>query len=321
MILNTDELFNKTLTKIVQEKKEEEKPELEEVIEELASNDGYSFREHLLEEAQKQFPIQVCERGEDYYNRGHVLSVYKDGETYFAKVLGKAEKVYDVSVTVKDDSIDMNCNCPYELPCKHVYATLLAIDNGEYEEVTLKEEIEEKAITAYKLFENIPADEVKAYILKGLKEGSIDMDCEDLECVFSKYLPKQDYAFYYNNLYNSLVMDEDYEELVDDYLARVKEYISDEDFLECFKIIKSIIEAYNEAGFINDDDYLISILPEIGMYLRVAYRKIEPARREKMNSWIAELKNNNFYDNYYLEDIILGVGRLRVSGDDEKITA
>ena len=318
MKLSTDEFFNKALSKIVEEKKKDEIPKSEEAIDEEMSKDGYSFKEHILEEAQKQFPIQICERGEDYYNCGHVLSLHRDGDIYFAKVLGSNEEVYDVTVEAQDDTIIMNCDCPYELPCKHVYATLMAIENGEYEEVSLKEEVEEKSITAYKLFEGIPSEEIKAYVLDAIKAGTLELDYEDLECYFSKYLPKQEYSFYYNNLYNALVLDEDYESIIDDYLDRVKDYIADEDFLECFKIIKSIIEAYNESGYINDDDYLISCLPEIGMYLRVAYRKIEPARREKMNSWIAELKSNNFYDNYYLEDIILGVGRLRVTSDDEK---
>ena len=43
------------------------------------------------------------------------------------------------------------------------------------------------------------------------------------------------------------------------------------------------------------------------MYLRVSYRKGDNIVQEEVNSWIEELEKDNYYNNYYLEDIILSL--------------
>ena len=124
---------------------------------------------------------------------------------------------------------------------------------------------------------------------------------------FRKYLPAQTYEFYYNNLYNSLVLNDNYEYKIKAYLDRVKQYISGNDFKEVIKIIRAIIQAYKDTNNINFDEYFTDILPSIGMYLRVSYRKGDNIVQEEVNSWIEELEKDNYYNNYYLEDIILSL--------------
>ena len=42
-------------------------------------------------------------------------------------------------------------------------------------------------------------------------------------------------------------------------------------------------------------------------FLRVTYRKSDEQIKEKINEWISELELKNFYNNYYLEDIMLSI--------------
>ena len=41
------------------------------------------------------------------------------------------------------------------------------------------------------------------------------------------------------------------------------------------------------------------------MYLRILYRKANDELKKEVEKWIKTLVDNNYYDNYYLEDIII----------------
>ena len=43
------------------------------------------------------------------------------------------------------------------------------------------------------------------------------------------------------------------------------------------------------------------------MYLRVTYRKCNQNLKGIIKEWIKKLESNNFYNNFYLEDIILQI--------------
>lgn len=74
--------------------------------------------------------------------------------------------------------------------------------------------------------------------------------------------------------------------------------------MEVFKIVKSIVNAYHDSKNLNIDDYFTDILPNIGMYLGIAYRKSGEAIKHQIVNWMDELEKQNYYENYYLEDII-----------------
>ena len=263
--------------------------------------------EDFLMEVEDDFDYQIKERGKKYYNSGNVLKVVKNGSHYYAKVKGSSITPYTVNITNDENGIDYECDCPYDFPCKHEYAALIAISNGEYEQIELKPEIREKKASLQSMIETIPADEIKNYLLspKGLDYVCFEM--ESFEEYFRKYLPKQKYDFYYNNLYNELVLNDDGNFYIKDYLSRVKQYIDNNDFPEGYKIIKSIIEAYNDSNKLNIDDTIVDSLPKIGMLLRVIYRKCDPVTKDNINKWIENLERNNYYNNYYLEDIIVSL--------------
>ena len=69
-------------------------------------------------------------------------------------------------------------------------------------------------------------------------------------------------------------------------------------------IMKAIVEAWHDCKDKLDNDDL-DIMSKMGMLLRIVYRKADNELKTEINNWKQELKDHNYYDNYYLEDIIL----------------
>ena len=263
--------------------------------------------EDFLFELGDEFSPQIADRGEVYYEDGRVLQCCKNGnDEYYAKVRGSNCNIYDVNVYNTPYGVEYYCTCPYEGACKHAYAVLKAISNKDYNTVELKDNTNYVGCDLKELLSIIPAEKIKEYLLTPEGFNSLSIDLESFENHFRKYMPKQSYEYYYNSLYNALVLNDYYDEMVDSYLSDVKEYIADNEFEEAYKIIKSIIEAYKDSNMLNKDDDIIDRFPVIGMYLRVIFRKADKELKDKMNIWFLKLKLCLYYENYYLEDIILG---------------
>lgn len=122
---------------------------------------------------------------------------------------------------------------------------------------------------------------------------------------FKKYYPSQSYEYYYNNLYNALVLDNEYENVIDSYMNKIRQYISNFEYEEGFKILKSIISAYCDSNKLNFDSYIINQFPILGMLLRIINRKSTKHLKDDIDNYILELKKSNYYNNLYLEDIIV----------------
>ena len=262
------------------------------------------FAENVFED----FAPQIIKRGENYYNNGNVVSCIKTGDNYYAKVSGSYDNFYEVSVYTDDDVImDYECTCPCDYPCKHIYATLLAIDNHEYITKELKPYIHEEKVTMKELIEKIPASELKNYLMKIPSYKKLKLNLKQLEEHFIEYLPKQTYEYYYNNLYNASILQSNFKHLLKDYLIKIKRYIEIKDYNESFKIIKSIVTSINDAGYLNYEESIINLMLKIGVYMRTIYRKCNNDLKVKIDKWFKELADNNFCEHIYLEDIVQSI--------------
>ena len=77
---------------------------------------------------QQFFGKTIYQRGRDYYQRGHVSNLMKNGQTVQARVKGSEYRPYNVTIQLKDmQVVNMHCNCLYDDDCKHCAATLLAL--------------------------------------------------------------------------------------------------------------------------------------------------------------------------------------------------
>lgn len=316
MEIDTSKYFNEAMKEINLDRTEPEQlnvPPFKEPTPEAKETEEYYYdEEDLPETLAKDFSYQIKNRGEDYYYEGNVKSVYKTGNKYVAKVKGGNEKPYDVSITVIDeDTATYECTCPCTYPCKHEYAVLMAISENEYSELELKPNVKEREINIKNIIQEIPAEELKAYLLSPSTVDTVIFPTESFTEYFRKYFPKQKYEFYYNNLYNELALDGNYRSKINTYIDRARQYLSGDDFDEVFKIVKSIIEAYNDTNRLNFDDYVFEVVNKLGMILRITYRKATGETKQEIKEWADKLSANTFYNNYYLEDLILSLSNGR----------
>lgn len=262
----------------------------------------------IIDKNINNFQQQIIKRGEDYYKAGNVSQVIKNKNTFIAKVEGT--DYYEVKITIDKDSKNLSCNCtcPCEFSCKHEYAVLLAIKNKKYIEKELKEEIVKNNITLNELIQNIPAAELKQYILKKIFNKNfsdyIVLDFNDFEVDFLKYLPSQSYEYYYNNLYNYVMIND---EIRFDCKYIIKDLINSEKYEEAFFIIKAFIEVANDTKHLKKIEILISKYSEIALFLRIIFRKSNDILKNNIKDWLDKITRNNYYDSVYLEDMILNI--------------
>lgn len=266
--------------------------------------------EDIIEEKLDDFAPQIASRGQDYYENGNVISIYKNNNMFIAKVIGNREEPYNVKITfdkVNEDA-ELECDCPCDFYCKHEYAVLLGIENSEYKEMNILPTIFEDEGNLKDIIEKIPPEELKEYILSHTGKYHIIDSLNEFKKYFKSYAPLHSYDYYYNNLYNDLLLeDANYSKLVNNYLDSVKEYISQNNFEEVLKIIYAIINAYNDSNKLNANEFIVDKFPSISMYLRITYRKCNEDLKNEIEKWIEMLKQDNYYNSYYLEDAILSL--------------
>jgi hypothetical protein len=82
----------------------------------------------------ENFTTNVRKRGQDYYWQRRVRIEYGSASEVGARV--KGSNAYDVSLDWKDGRLSVWCDCPYfvdsGLPCKHLWAAILAADGQGY---------------------------------------------------------------------------------------------------------------------------------------------------------------------------------------------
>ena len=131
----------------------------------------------LLESCIEDFSEQIKNRGIDYYEKDNVLSCIKNKDDFIATVEGSDDNVYTVNIETDEGKVVYyDCTCPCDFPCKHVYATLLAIDNNEYESPKLKKKIPEKDYDLQEIVKNIPSKKLKQFLLEMKKSVSPNLD-------------------------------------------------------------------------------------------------------------------------------------------------
>ena len=262
----------------------------------------------IIDEQLKNFQHQIIKRGKEYYKAGNIIQVIKNKNTFIAKVEGT--DYYKVKITIDKDSktLSCNCECPCEFLCKHEYAVLLAIKNKKYIEKELKEEIVKNNITLNELIQNIPAAELKQYILKKIFDKNFSdylvLDFNDFEVDFLKYLPSQPYEYYYNNLYNYVMIND---EIRFDCKYIIKDLINSEKYEEAFFVIKAFIEVANDTKHFEKIEIGISKYSDIALFLRIIFRKSDRILQSEIEEWLDKLRENKYYNSLYLEDMILAI--------------
>lgn len=254
----------------------------------------------------KLFQSQIIYRGNEYYRDGHIMKCFKTDNGYFAKVLGSDE--YNVRINIDDENIVMSCDCPYGDNCKHEYATLLAIDDGNFKEIKL---LPQKLKSTYNLAEFIkliPENELKDFIIElAEKDKGIEELEEELNEKFFRYLPKENREYYYNNIYNACLIDGFPLYLIRDYINTISKNISSRDYEQVFVIYSSIIDAVYDSEVEVDDLEIMDLYSKLGIYARISYRKGNEQLKESISNWIKKYEDKDYCLDVYLEDFLITI--------------
>lgn len=276
----------------------------------LEINENKEEKVKLTEKLKDEFEYQIIKRGISYFKKKNVIAVYKNGNNYYSNVISdNGVDEYNVKITESEDGFDMECNCPCYYPCKHEYATLLAIDNNDIKDVKLLPEPEYISYELHEVIDKIPSEELKKYIIEKVKTTRLVFnDIETFNRQFNKHIPIQKEEYYYNRLYNKLVMKMSVNELISDYMNVTKQYIDYKNYKQAFVIIRSLVNAFYKVEKNTSLEHLEDgIIAKLGMYLRIIYRKIKEDEKPKINDWINELTKQVFFGDVYLEDMILTI--------------
>ena len=124
------------------------------------------------------------------------------------------------------------------------------------------------------------------------------LDGNDIREKFCSYLPIQSYEYYFNRIYNSIVLKKF---SLTDYMELCKKMMNRPIYVEALNIIRALVNELNTM------DILVDYFSTIGMYLRIIYRKGDEDAKDLLLAWIEILEKNNYYDNVYLEDAVLSI--------------
>ena len=82
----------------------------------------------VLERNKSLFPLQIRERGRQYYQRGRVTIEFEDDSCVISCVEGSRQ--YEVEAQLNGNALHVSCSCPYAENdfCKHIYAALLKVE-------------------------------------------------------------------------------------------------------------------------------------------------------------------------------------------------
>lgn len=225
-------------------------------------------------------------RGKKYYEHNKIEYVKKieNDYDYYALVEGSKDNTYEVYINSYD--CQGTCACPYSYECKHMYAVLLAIQNKEYQLIQTKY----PTYVSYdinEIIKKIPAHKIKEAILN--RSNIFNINLPRFKSEFKNYFPKEKYIHYYNKLYNCIMTNQEYDELIIDYISYIEEYIRDNDYLEAFKIIKSIFEVEKDIENKDFSEVLSYMREPLNKLLQVVSDKSNETIKKQIKEWKKQL--------------------------------
>ena len=265
------------------------------------------LKEKLQEKYKELFLPQIIFKGRDYFKNGNVTNVYKDEETeqYIAKVVGSNYEVYDVQIILDNNEARMSCTCACIDNCKHEYATLMMIDTNQYSTIKLLPIVEDEKINMKQFINSIPDEKIKEYLRNNFETGN-SINEEKFKKYFTCYLPEKSKEYFYNILFNNFqfnIVD------IEEFLDIAKSSLENRKYEYTFRITTAIIDSFKESGYIDEDEIILDNYNKIGTFIRISYRKGNKELKEEIKEWIRRYEEKNYYNDIYLEDMIIGIIR------------
>lgn len=263
------------------------------------------------------FEERIMQRGKEYYNNHMIGSLYEYSNKYVAYVLGSNDNCYRVDINLlEDNEVDMTCTCPYEEHCKHEYATLMAIDDKEYDKIKLLD-IPDEDNDVELIIKNIPKDKLVEYMCTFSKEWSENLKNQFIY-IYEEYLPMKSRKYFYNTIYNDFKT-KGFEEHLEHFITCARRSLLAKKYSYAFLIASAIIDAvcdvYNEEDYEDEYQYYEEILEDayyaLGIVSRISYRKGNKALKNRIKKWTDNIIQKDYCKNQYLEDMILTLKEMK----------
>lgn len=123
---------------------------------------------------------------------------------------------------------------------------------------------------------------------------------------FEVYCPEKSKEFFYNRLYNDFIINIPIFNM-QKFLRLARKSVERGKYSYAFDIVSAIIDAAKESGFEDSQDIVFNEYGKMGMIIRIAYRKGNKTVKNKINKWVEKITENEYYNDIYLEDMILTI--------------
>ena len=260
----------------------------------------------LVDKYKNNFEYIIKQRGKTYYEEGKVVNLIKNEETdeYTAEVIGTENNIYQVKLNLSehDEEYGMFCTCPYPDNCKHIFATLLSIDDKSYKSVKLLPNIPSKEYDFEDIIKNISEQEIKECFVSIVKYFDSNLKKQIKNQLF-KHFPNNEYEYYYNKLYNNLITNSGSKYLLEEYSKEMKVYLELNNYNQVFIILKAILDSMSNFNNLFETNYAIKYLSEISVYTRIAYRQADIGLKNEINKYANDILKKEKL-NIYIEDFI-----------------
>lgn len=223
-----------------------------------------------LKEFKKMVVPAIWKRGKSYFEDGAVDNLEDDGNGHWEAVVSGNDD-YEVSVDIQFDHVqEWNCDCPYDGDmCKHVVATVLAIQDEKKTIAINVQENEPKPKSFDQLLAAVSADELRHFV-KQYADSDKNFK-RAFQVSFAEKNPSGGKAQYTKLVAQSLQSAMGRHGFIDYYRAgkafrtvlnlldKANELLNRENYNETWLIASAVVEQVSEVtGNIDDSDGVIS---------------------------------------------------------------
>lgn len=244
-------------------------------------------------------------KGMNYYDNGNLKKLWTEGDKYIAHVQGY--ELYTVKIRQEEEEIRASCTCPYDFGgiCKHVVATMIAINNSK-ESGRYKRESNE----IWMMLDALSQEKVKEFLFEALLKGDsirddfrifakgeeeTDKAVEDykrdihklFETLRGRYYHHHD--DYYGGDYHSPA-----DGIINGFSEAAEKYSRQKNYKEAIKIYRAIYESCYEAL---EDERLEDFHDDISYGVGPALKKIA----ENIGKLDIPLDSKKVYFSYIVE--------------------
>lgn len=267
------------------------------------------------------FKTYILERGQDYYERGAVCWLKRNGAGYTAAVEGSCD--YEVEVEIYDEEVvEMFCDCPYAESgnyCKHMAAVLYEIEEAEKTDSKILLEQPEKELSELeKIVKSLSENEAKDLLLnfalenKSLQNQIVSQYSTEISPARIKYLKKEidEIGYRYSDRSGYI----DYHHVMD-YADELIQFLNDNvwnligrnHLAQAFDLTNAVFCSIGEQDMDDSDGGLAEVVYECYEYWKSILVKCNENERHQMFQWFMEHREDYALDfmQDYMTDFIM----------------